>query len=720
MAIRQSGGSSSSGNVRLKALRHANGWVSQQQLADAFEKKALECGLRLAVSVRQVRRWESADPPWPTPDYQKVLQELFGCPLTDLGFIPPWQADLDAATDDLHGFGGPGGGVHGGVHGGANSGNGGNGQTPPGGYDAYGPAGYDQAPPALGHDQHPYPHPHPYADPRSPDPRYAQPPGPGPSPASASGSAPLGGAVDTPRLGPPRPGGFRVGRHRDGTERRIPEGRMPDGRTPDARAPDGLVLPRAVPPPGPADTAASLAAGLMPEPVRQVQPRFDESTPGMPAPRLSGGRFVPGSRRAARQPAERPQRLGGPLAPITGTTGAAGLPSPASPTNATSATSATPAIPATPSGLILPGRPAVSAPGAHSVERLSGIPDLLSVVSRIEVADPRDIEAVVPGPAHSGRLGSPMADQYARLTASYRQMYWVAPAQMTLQPVESHVHLGTTLLDAPGPSRPRRVLAASVAETAMLAGRIAFFDLGDKKRALQYYSLAEQAATEAGEPLLRHAVLGHVAFVPAWAGRAGDARAMIARANNPAALHAAGAPALMRAWLCAVNAEIESLIGDKDLALHYIDRAEDILCHPDDLEVPAWLDFFDSARLWGFRGAAELEAGRFDAARDALTDALGDLPPSAAKQQAVTCADLARVAAMSGDIDEASGMLSRALDALTRQWYRTAMTRVWDVRTQLEPFKNAHCIRRLDQELEAWRGENGSAALGGDERDALE
>lgn len=710
MAIRQSGGSSSSGNVRLKALRHANGWVSQQQLADAFEKKALECGLRLAVSVRQVRRWESADPPWPTPDYQKVLQELFGCPLTDLGFVPPWQADLDAATDDLHGFGagtmhGGANGTHG-TNGGSygNNGNGGNGngQTPPGGYDAYGPAGYDPAPPAFGDPAHPHPHPHPpYADPRSPDPRYPQPHPQPPTP----GSAPLGGAVDAPRLGPPRPGGFRVGRHRDGTERRIPDGRIPDGR-----APDGLVLPRAVPPPGPADAAASLAAGLTPEPVRQVQPRFDESTPGMPAPRLSAGRFVPGSRRAARQPAEKPpQRLPGPLAPLAGTTGAAGVPS----------VTGTP--PVSSSGLILPGRPAASPPGAHSVERLSGIPDLLSVASRIEAADPRDIEAVVPGPAHSGRLGSPMADQYARLTASYRQMYWVAPAQMTLQPVESHVHLGTTLLDAPGPARPRRVLAASVAETAMLAGRIAFFDLGDEQRAMQYYRLAEQAAREAGEPLLRHAVLGHVAFVPAWRHQASDARDMIARANNPAALHAAGAPALMRAWLCAVNAEIESLVGDKDLALHYIDRAEDILCHPDDLEVPAWLDFFDSARLWGFRGAAELEAGRFDAARDALTDALGDLPPSAAKQQAVTCADLARVAAMSGDIDEASGMLSRALDALTRQWYRTAMTRVWDVRTQLEPFKNAHCIRRLDQELDAWRGgENGAAALGGDEQAALE
>ena len=96
MAKRQGAGAAS-GNVRFKALRHARGWVSQQQLADAFEEKARECGLRLAVSVRQVRRWESTEPPWPTPDYQKVLQELFGMPLTDLGFTPPWHPGGDAA-----------------------------------------------------------------------------------------------------------------------------------------------------------------------------------------------------------------------------------------------------------------------------------------------------------------------------------------------------------------------------------------------------------------------------------------------------------------------------------------------------------------------------------------------------------------------------------------------------------------------------------------------
>lgn len=77
------------GNPAFVAARHQRGWHSQQRLADAFECMAAECGLRIGVSVRQVRRWESAEPPWPSSDYQTVLEALFGLPLTMLGFAPP-------------------------------------------------------------------------------------------------------------------------------------------------------------------------------------------------------------------------------------------------------------------------------------------------------------------------------------------------------------------------------------------------------------------------------------------------------------------------------------------------------------------------------------------------------------------------------------------------------------------------------------------------------
>ncbi|MFF4185058.1 transcriptional regulator [Streptomyces sp. NPDC001691] len=71
------------GNTRLRAARVAAGYASQQALADALVK------LGLSVGQRQVRRWESPNPPWPHPDCQRALTRLLGQDMRALGFTPP-------------------------------------------------------------------------------------------------------------------------------------------------------------------------------------------------------------------------------------------------------------------------------------------------------------------------------------------------------------------------------------------------------------------------------------------------------------------------------------------------------------------------------------------------------------------------------------------------------------------------------------------------------
>lgn len=76
------------GNARLRAARQAAGYRSQQDLADALAARGL------SVSARQVRRWESADPPLPYPDLQRALIELLGVAgIEDLGFPAAQTAD---------------------------------------------------------------------------------------------------------------------------------------------------------------------------------------------------------------------------------------------------------------------------------------------------------------------------------------------------------------------------------------------------------------------------------------------------------------------------------------------------------------------------------------------------------------------------------------------------------------------------------------------------
>ena len=77
-------------NARLRGARQALGLRSQQQLADAVTRSGRSIGLRINITARTVRRWESAAPPWPHPDHQAALEALFQRPVIELGFTPPW------------------------------------------------------------------------------------------------------------------------------------------------------------------------------------------------------------------------------------------------------------------------------------------------------------------------------------------------------------------------------------------------------------------------------------------------------------------------------------------------------------------------------------------------------------------------------------------------------------------------------------------------------
>ena len=97
-------GSAEAGNTRLRSARQALGLRSQQQLADAVTRAGKSIGLRISITARTVRRWESDAPPWPHPDHQAAVEALFQRPVTELGFTPPWAG---AESDSSQPEGGP-------------------------------------------------------------------------------------------------------------------------------------------------------------------------------------------------------------------------------------------------------------------------------------------------------------------------------------------------------------------------------------------------------------------------------------------------------------------------------------------------------------------------------------------------------------------------------------------------------------------------------------
>ncbi|MET9175091.1 helix-turn-helix transcriptional regulator [Streptomyces misionensis] len=291
------------------------------------------------------------------------------------------------------------------------------------------------------------------------------------------------------------------------------------------------------------------------------------------------------------------------------------------------------------------------------------------------------------------------ADDYEAVTRSHRRLYWsVAPA--TLHPAAvAHATLGCALLpETAGQTRAR--IAAALAETLLLAGRIEFFDMRESDRAQHTLLRALQAAGEAGDALLGAAVLAHTAFIPAWVGERDAAIERMTAARTYARRGPASAELL--AWLDAVEAECETRCGKTRTALHLIGHAELVLARGREHDNPEWLDWFSSVRLAAFKGNTQLKAGHLPQARTTLLGVLDALAPSEEKQSTVVLGDLAMVEATAGDPEAACGYAVRALDQLERTWYAMGMDRVREVRRALAPHQHERWVRDLDDRLYGW------------------
>jgi transcriptional regulator with XRE-family HTH domain len=317
----------------------------------------------------------------------------------------------------------------------------------------------------------------------------------------------------------------------------------------------------------------------------------------------------------------------------------------------------------------------------------------------------RTLVAAAVGLAAVPRLTAPamqpatVAQDFAATTVSHRHLYWtVAPA--TLHPAASaHASLGLALLPETA-GATRQAVAAALAETYLLVGRIEFFDMQEPQRAAETWLRALQAAGEADDALLGSGILAHTAFIPGWSGDRDAAVERMVAARTYARRGPASAEFL--AWLDAVEAECETRCGHTRTALHLIGHAEDLLAAGSDHSTPEWLDWFSPARLAAFKGNTQLKAGHLPQARTTLLQVLEEMPGSADKQRTVIYGDLAAVEAAAGQPEAACAFAVQALDQLAVTWYATGMDRVREVRRALAPHQHEQCVRDLDDRLYGW------------------
>ena len=148
-------------------------------------------------------------------------------------------------------------------------------------------------------------------------------------------------------------------------------------------------------------------------------------------------------------------------------------------------------------------------------------------------------------------------ESYATIVRCHRRLYWSSPARPLYEAAYAHTQLGVGILR--GADSGQRVrIADAVAASALLTARLAFFDLGQVAVADRCFDVALAATREAGDHALAAAVLGHMAFVPAFGQQPDRARTLLAAAFQHT-WH--GVSPAVRSWLHCVASEVEGRAG---------------------------------------------------------------------------------------------------------------------------------------------------------------
>lgn len=284
-------------------------------------------------------------------------------------------------------------------------------------------------------------------------------------------------------------------------------------------------------------------------------------------------------------------------------------------------------------------------------------------------------------------IGRQQADAYIQVADGWQELYWDSSSQVAYQSALAHMELGLSYLRNAKKSPPKDLYDA-VARTALLAGRVSFFDMQHLASAEQCFLVAREIARLGDDAQLRAAVAGTRSFVPGFSGERDTATALLRSAHAHLSRHQSP---MLSSWLHCVNSEFAARWGDAKLAVDHIKRAEDALAGKG--SDPSWLDFFSPARLDGFAGYSYLIAGESSIARGYLTDALSTIGDHADKQRTVLLLDLATATATE-DPAESLVIARSALEILEDDFYRTGFDRVYQLQRALP---DARYRERLDE-----------------------
>ena len=238
---------------------------------------------------------------------------------------------------------------------------------------------------------------------------------------------------------------------------------------------------------------------------------------------------------------------------------------------------------------------------------------------------------------------------------------------------------------------------------AQLAGHL-LFDMGKFAQAQNFHHLAITAAQEGGNQALEAVAWGRTSFTWTYSQNATEALSCIQEARR---LAARSVNITVRAYLAAVEAEIQATLEHRASCLEALDAAEEVEDRQYPKEEMYWLHF-DRSRLAGYQGICFRRLYHPDDAQTylflkkaeaALADALRLLEPARIQRRPTLLIDLASTYAQQGDVDGAYEHARQSLALVAQTKSQAVATRLLRLRQELEPWKDTRSIKNLDQQM---------------------
>jgi transcriptional regulator with XRE-family HTH domain len=269
--------------------------------------------------------------------------------------------------------------------------------------------------------------------------------------------------------------------------------------------------------------------------------------------------------------------------------------------------------------------------------------------------------------------------------------------------VIEHLQKIITLLEGSLFPSIRTRLCCIVSGIAQLAGHL-LFDMSEFTRSRNFHKIAITAALEGENQALEAVSWGRMSFTWTYNGNPLEALRYIKEARR---LAIGNVNTTVRAYLAAVEAEIQAILGNSEACLKALEIAECVEAQQYPEEEMYWLHF-DRSRLAGYQGISfrrlychEDARTHFflEKAQKALTNALILLDPTRIQRRPALLIDLADTYAQQRDVEGAYGYALQALSVIAQTKSHVVAKRLLTLREGLEPWKDSPYVKNLDQQM---------------------